>query len=158
VSLYSEENPILDKSPEKLILIVDDQESDQQILARALQRLGVVNPIHRLHDGLEAIRYFNGDIPFSDRGRYPFPSIIFLDLKLPVVSGWEVLDWVTSVGLKGDSKIFVHSELKDISEIRKIYSMGADSYIAKPVDGMELMNLIYHFPKHWEIKADEAET
>jgi CheY-like chemotaxis protein len=147
----------LDKSSEKLILIVDDQESDQRILARLLQRLGVLNPIHLLRDGHEAIRYLNGDGPYSDRGKYPFPAIIFLDLKLPVLDGWEVLDWVHSIGLKGETRIFVYSEIKDTPEIRRVYSMGADSYLGKPLKELELMNLIYHFPNHWDIRADEAE-
>jgi CheY-like chemotaxis protein len=147
----------LDKTESKLILIADDQESDQHMLVRSLTRLGVQNPIHRVSDGHEAIRYLNGDTPYSDRIQYPFPGIIFLDLKLPMISGWEVLDWVFSVGLKGESRIFVYSELKDLAEIRKIYSSGADSYLGKPINEMELLNLIYHFPKHWDIQTDEAE-
>jgi CheY-like chemotaxis protein len=147
----------LDKIESKLILIADDQESDQHMLARALKRLGVLNPIHRVSDGHDAIRYLNGDTPYGDRAKYPFPAIIFLDLKMPLISGWEVLDWVFSVGLKGESRIFVYSELQDLTEIRKIYSSGADSYLGKPINELELMNLIYHFPKHWDIQTDQAE-
>lgn len=128
------------------------------MLARSLQRLGVLNPIHRVMDGHEAVRYLNGDAPYDDRARYPFPAILFLDLNLPMISGWEVLDWVHSVGLKGKSKIFIYSELQDLAEIRKLYASGADSYLAKPISETELMNLIYHFPSHWDINASSAES
>jgi CheY-like chemotaxis protein len=92
-------------SQEKLVLIVDDQESDQHLLTLALRRLGVVNLIHKVTDGHEAIRYLNGDAPYGDRGTHPFPAIVFLDLHLPVVSGAEVLEWIKGVSLKGDSHI-----------------------------------------------------
>jgi CheY-like chemotaxis protein len=149
--------PIVDKSADKLILIVDDQESDQHMLVRSLQRLGVRNPVLKLGDGLEAVRYFKGDVPYSDRSNYPFPSIVFLDLKLPVVSGWEVLDFVHGLSLKRDSHIFIYSELENVSEVRQVYQLGADSFLGKPVTDLDLMNLIYHFPRHWQINPDGAE-
>jgi CheY-like chemotaxis protein len=138
--------------------MADDQESDLHLLVRSLKRLGVLNPVHRVADGHEAIRYLNGDTPYNDRNSYPFPAIMFLDLKLPMISGWEVLDWILNVGLKGESKIFVYSEILDLAEIRKIYRSGADSYLGKPINELELMNLIYHFPKHWDIQAEESES
>jgi CheY-like chemotaxis protein len=148
----------LDKSGEKHILIVDDQESDQAILIRGLQRLGVGNPIHRVADGHEALRFFNGDTPYSDRQKYPFPSIIFLDLQLPMVSGWAVLEWLHALDLsrKADAQIFIYSELQNVSEVRNIYALGATSFFRKPIAEVDLMNLIYHFPKHWDIQSSRA--
>jgi CheY-like chemotaxis protein len=147
----------LDKTTEKLILIVEDQESDQHLLTLGLRRLGVVNPIHRVMDGHEAIRYLNGDAPYSDRGIYPFPAIIFLDLKLPVMSGSEVLEWVKSISLKGSSHIFIYSEIMNVGDVRKVYSLGADSFLRKPVNEVDLMNLLYHFPKHWDVRASQTQ-
>lgn len=147
----------VDKSDEKLVLIVDDQETDQHMLVRALRRLGVQNPVHSIYDGHDAIRYLNGDAPYGNRGQYPLPCIIFLDLHLPVVSGWDVLDWIHAVRLKGEAKIFIYSQIDDVAAIRKVYSLGADSFLRKPVDEMDLMNLIYHFPSPWELRAEGAE-
>ncbi|MDB6032679.1 MAG: CheY-like response regulator receiver domain protein [Verrucomicrobiales bacterium] len=148
----------MDKSAEKLILIIDDQESDQQVLARSLRRLGVLNPVHRLGDGHEAMRYLNGDTPYGDRTTFPFPAIIFLDLNLPLVNGWEVLDWVHGLSLKGASELFVYSEVKNVNEVRRIYDLGADSFLRKPVNELDLMNLIYHFPKHWNIQREKTQS
>lgn len=148
----------MDTSAERLILIIDDQESDQQVLARSLRRLGVLNPVYRVGDGHEAMRYLNGDTPYGDRTMYPFPAIIFLDLNLPLVNGWEVLDWVHGLSLKGSSQLFVYSEVKNVNEVRKIYDLGADSFLRKPVNELDLMNLIYHFPKHWNIQREKTQS
>jgi CheY-like chemotaxis protein len=147
----------VDKTPQNLILIVDDRVDDQQLLIRMLRRLGVMNPVSMLSDGHEAIRYFNGDSQYADRTQYPLPAVVFLDLKLPVVSGFEVLDWMHGTSVKRNSHIFIYSEIGNVTNVRRIYSLGADSFLRKPVQELDLMNLIYHFPKYWQIKAEGAE-
>ena len=139
------------------ILIVDDRPDDQDILVRGLRGLGVRNPVSTLGNGHEAIRYLKGDSPYNDRSRHPLPGVIFLDLKLPLVSGFEVLDWIHGTGLKRNSHIFIYSEIGNVTNVRRIYALGADSFLRKPVQEVDLMNLIYHFPKFWDIKADLAE-
>jgi CheY-like chemotaxis protein len=136
-----------------LILIVDDQPEDQSVLTWGLRRLGIQNPIFCLQDGHETIRYFNGEGRYSDRTNYPLPAVLFLDLKLPVVSGWEVLDWMHGCGLKGDCLIFVCTQFSHVSGMQRVYDLGADSFIKKPIHEVDLMNLIYHFPRPWRIQA-----
>jgi len=135
------------------ILIVDDDEVDQFMLERTLRGIGVLNPIRKLSDGNTAIRYLNGDPPYHDRTAYPFPSVLFLDLKMPGVSGWDVLDWVHALAIKRDAKLFVHSPVTAIPELTKLYALGADSFISKPLQEIDLFNLIYHFPGPWEIQG-----
>jgi two-component system response regulator len=146
----------MEKIAENLILIIDDEPGDQQLLARMLRRLGVTNAIYKLSDGHEAIRYFNGDSPYDDRTLHPLPAVVFLDLKLPIISGFEVLDWMHGTSSKRDSHLFIYSEIGNVTNVRRIYSLGADSFLRKPVQEVDLMNLIYHFPKFWQIKADKA--
>lgn len=124
------------------------------MLARILDRLGVQNPILKLGDGHEAIRYLNGDGAYADRIKYPLPAVMFLDLKLPVVTGWEVLDWVHALSLKRDFLLFVYSEIRSVSDVRKVYALGADSYVAKPVKEIDIVNLLHHFPQPWQFKPD----
>jgi CheY-like chemotaxis protein len=142
----------------KWIVIVDDQPSDQHMLARILDRLGVGNPVLKLTDGHEAIRYLNGDGPYADRAAYPLPAVMFLDLKLPVVSGWEVLDWILALSLKRDFLLFVYSEIRSVSDVRRVYALGTDSYVAKPVKEIDIVNLLHHFPKPWQFKPDHNPT
>ena len=144
-----------DKTLEKLILIVDDQPDDQAVLTHNLRRLGVENPVLCLEDGHEAIRYLNGDGRYADRVEFPVPAVLFLDLHLPVLSGFEVLDWVKVCALKRDSHIFIYSSLGSVDQIQRVYRLGADSFVKKPVQEMDLLNLMHHFPKPWLTKPQK---
>src|SRR4051812_26063206 len=97
------------RKKQNLLLIVDDQEDDQSVLAWMLGRLGVINPVRFLSDGHEAVRYLNGDAPYNDRTKFPLPAALFLDLHMPVMNGWQVLDWIRSVATKGKMRVFVYS-------------------------------------------------
>src|SRR4051812_13505848 len=104
----------MDKQPQKLILIVDDQVDDQGILVWTLGKLGIANPILPLWDGHEAVRYLNGDGGYANREEFPLPAAMFLDLQMRVMNGWEVLDWINTVSLKGDKRIFVYSSPRNV--------------------------------------------
>jgi CheY-like chemotaxis protein len=132
-----------------LILIVDDNEVDQFLLERTLRRVGVTNPISKLADGQSLIRYLQGNPPYTDRTKHPLPAVVFLDLKMPGVTGWDALEWVHALKLKREAKIFVHSELTSVEELPKTYALGADSFLSKPLREMDLSNLIHHQPGPW---------
>src|SRR4051812_40102695 len=94
--------PILDSSrslvsgldAKRLILIVENSREDARLIQMALDRKNIPNPIQVVHDGEAAIDYLRGTGAFADRQTYPFPGMIFLDLKLPKVNGFEVLQWL----------------------------------------------------------------
>ena len=144
------------KKQPKLLLIVDDQDDDQAMLAWMLRKVGVENPVRYLRDGHEAVRYLNADSPYNDRVQFPFPSAIFLDLQMPVMSGWQVLDWIKNMGLKKGMRVFVYSQPKKIAEVQDLYTLGADSFIQKPVQEDEIRALIHNFPEPWELKDQAA--
>src|SRR5512146_3309619 len=76
------------------LLIVEDQENDALFLKHALKKAGVNNPVQVVEDGQQAIDYLSGQGRYADRAAFPIPSLIFLDLKLPQISGLEVLHWI----------------------------------------------------------------
>ena len=77
-----------------MILLVEDDPNDALLAQRALQRAGASQEILHLQDGEEAINYLSGKPPFADRSRYPLPSLVLLDLKMPRMSGFDVLAWL----------------------------------------------------------------
>src|SRR5688572_4680933 len=76
------------------LLLVEDNEDDVFIMKRALEGAGVKNPLFVVEDGRQAIDYLQGTGKFADRQLFPLPALVFLDLKLPYVSGFEVLTWI----------------------------------------------------------------
>ena len=140
------------------MLIVDDQEDDRDILRRLLGRAGVTNRILCLGDGHEVMAYLKGEGEYRNRSRFPLPAAVFLDLQMPVMNGWQVLDWMRTAGMIEKMRVFVYSQPKNVSEVRTLYTCGADSFIRKPVMEYELLDLIRNFPEAWELRAEAEVT
>src|SRR5688572_4379657 len=81
-----------------VILLVEDNEDDVFLTKRVLVGAGVVNPVFVVRDGQEAVTYLAGQGGFADRETYPLPAVVFLDWKLPLKSGHEVLKWIREQG------------------------------------------------------------
>src|SRR5437899_3388971 len=76
------------------ILLVEDNEDDIFLMRRALKKAQIVTNLQSVTDGQQALDYLSGAGQFSDRGVFPLPTVVFLDLKLPYVGGFEVLAWL----------------------------------------------------------------
>jgi len=77
-----------------IILLVEDDSKDALLAEFALQKIlpGVVLCV--VSDGIQAVKYLSGELPYADRAKYPFPDVVLLDLKLPHMDGFEVLRWI----------------------------------------------------------------
>ncbi len=115
------------------LLLVEDNEDDAFLMTRALQSAGLNSEhLYRAKDGREALDYLLGEGTFADRERPPLPTLIILDLKLPQISGFEVLATVRkNIGLHHPI-VIVLSSSKHPTDILKSYELGANSYVAKP--------------------------
>src|SRR6267142_4902399 len=76
------------------ILLVEDNEDDVFLMQRAMSKANLRPPLHVAVNGQDAIDYLVGTGAYADRAAYPLPHCIFLDLKLPFVDGFEVLEWL----------------------------------------------------------------
>ena len=84
----------MDASNTQTILLVEDEENDVVFMEMALEKAGLMRAFQVAEDGEEAINYLSGKGEFADRARFPLPALVFLDLKLPLIMGMDVLKWI----------------------------------------------------------------
>src|SRR3954467_12613261 len=77
-----------------VILLVDDNPHDVVLIRLAFRRVGIIDMIHLVKDGTEAMRYIKGEGAYADRRQFPTPTLVLLDLKMPLTSGFDVLEWI----------------------------------------------------------------
>ncbi len=115
-----------------------------------MQKSGLCNPVIVVHDGDEVIAYLRGEHRFADRERYPIPEILMLDLKMPKVDGFQVLEWLRRQKHLSNILVIVLSQFNQIGEVSRAYALGAHSFLTKPFRLDDLANLSDHFTGHWE--------
>src|SRR3954451_2295758 len=79
-----------------VILLVDDNPHDVVLIRLAFRKVGIIDAIHLVKDGAEAMRYIAGEGIYTDRRIFPPPTLVLLDLKMPGANGFEVLKWIRS--------------------------------------------------------------
>jgi CheY-like chemotaxis protein len=129
------------------ILVADDSDDDQLLIARALDKSGAGCRIFAVSDGEKAIRYIAGVGEYEDRSKYPFPDAVLLDLKLPRRDGFEVLQWLRASGFK-DLPVVAHSSSSHESDIRHAFESGANLYLCKAPNLSEVSGPLIDFLEH----------
>jgi CheY-like chemotaxis protein len=125
-----------------LVLLVEDDQNDILFLKRAFKKAGLTHGLQAVRDGREALHYLSGIGGYADRGRYPMPSHVLLDLKLPEKSGFEVLEWIRSdPGLK-DLPVSVLTSSCEGADIHKAKQLRADCYFVKPMSFNGLLEVV----------------
>lgn len=131
----------------KVILIADDDQADVYFLTKALNEALPGVSIRTVADGKETIDYLAGNGAYADRAASPFPAHMFLDLKMRIVSGFEVLQWLRAQPpeiSRLSVTVISGSDLKvDIARVR---ALGAD-YIVKPIGYTALLAMVREFAK-----------
>jgi CheY-like chemotaxis protein len=112
----------------KVLLLVEDNATDEKLTVRALKKNNIGNEIVVVHDGQEAIDYLLG------AERQPLPTVVLLDLKLPRVDGLEVLRRIRSDERTRLLPVVVLTSSAQDEDLVKSYSLGANAYVRKPVD------------------------
>ena len=131
------------------ILVADDDAQDTMLVKMAVDRASLCLRLDTVKDGEEAIDYLMGRSLYADRHTYPFPSMLLLDLKMPKLSGFDVLDFVRGQpGLK-QLPIVIFSSSDDPKDIRRAYDAGANSYLCKPHSNEDLSALLRALEAYW---------
>lgn len=128
----------------KTILLVEDNADDEQLTLRAMRQSDVPNIIRVARDGAEAI-----DALFGATSGSRLPDLVLLDLKLPKVSGLEVLQRIRSEAKTRTLPIVVLTSSDEERDIVESYNLGANSYIRKPVDFDEFIDAVRQLGLYW---------
>jgi CheY-like chemotaxis protein len=114
-----------------LILMADDDPNDRTLITRALQAAGLECKIRQVHDGEEAINYFKGADGFSDRTQCPLPQLLLCDIKMPKVTGFEVLQWIRSQRAFHKLPVIIMSSSDLPNDMARAYQLGANEFLTK---------------------------
>lgn len=133
-------------NPNRPILLVEDNPMDVDLTRRAFARRKVLNPIELARDGEEALSF----LARWDAGE-ALPVVILLDINLPKVGGLEVLRLFKSSNLAQKVPIIILTTSAEDRDIQTAYSLGANSYIVKPVDFEKFVDVAAQIDLYWNV-------
>jgi len=142
--------PIDDRTlTRKTILLVEDDRDDEELTLRALRRSNIKNEVIVAHDGAEALEILFGEGKFMDHEIDLLPAVVLLDLKLPKVSGIEVLRRIRGDARTRRLPVVVLTSSRQERDRDEVYDLGANSYICKPVDFEKFTEAVGSLGMYW---------
>src|SRR5688500_12404710 len=124
------------------VLIAEDDEDAIHLLEAALASIDCAHTIRIVRDGQEALDYLQGKEKYEDREAFPFPDVLVIDLKMPVVSGLEVLWWLSKHPECNVLPTIVFRSSSHPADIKRAYDVGASPYFVKPLAFDELKRIL----------------
>jgi len=131
------------------ILLVEDEASDATLMQRAFDKAGVKNPIVNLKSGDAALGYLAGVGKYADRLRYPLPVLILLDLKMPGMTGLQLLQWMRTKSDVRRIPVVVLTNDAAPTTVKAAYDLGANSYLVKPGDPDHVARMVDTVQRYW---------
>ncbi len=138
------------------ILFAEDSIDDATLTIRALVKSGFTNKLHHVNDGAEALDFMYGKGIYASRNTKINPKLILLDLKMPKVSGMQVLKKVKSDPDLKSIPVVILTSSKEDPDVAECYALGANSYIVKPVDSNNFFLAIKEIGMYWMILSQPA--
>src|SRR6266850_4826426 len=132
-----------------LILLVEDQEDDVVLIRKAFERAGSPNPLHVVRDGEDGVAYLSGSGKYANRAEYPLPWLVLLDIKMPGMDGFQLLQWIRQQpGFKNLIVIMLTSS-DAIRDVNKAYACGANSFMVKPLEFENAVEVSRLIKQYW---------
>lgn len=133
------------------ILLVEDNDADAELTIRALRKHKLTNRLHRVVDGAEALDFVYANGKYAERNGGARPRAILLDLKLPKVSGMEVLRKLKSDESRRTIPVIVLTSSREDRDLDEAYRLGVNSYIVKPVDFDKFVQAVEQLGLYWSL-------
>src|SRR5580698_1054048 len=144
------------KMDSKMILLVEDNPNDEALTLRALKKNNILNPVVVVRDGSEALDWLFARGVHAGRDATVLPQVVLLDLKLPKMSGIEVLRAVRDNPRTKRLPVVLLTSSKEEQDVIAGYDMGANSYVRKPVDFGEFAEAIRQLGLYWLVLNETA--
>jgi DNA-binding response OmpR family regulator len=132
----------------KVILHVEDEETDVFLFKRAMTKTGHDVLIQVATNGRMAIDYFKGTDDFANRSEFPLPHLVLLDLKLPYVHGFGVIKWIRQEAALS-TPVVILSSSENEADIATAYELGANAYLVKPSDTSQFLDIANTINEFW---------
>ena len=133
------------------ILFAEDSVDDAALTIRALEKSGFTNRLHHVKDGAEALDFLYCKGKYTERNFNNKPKLVLIDLKMPKVSGMQVLEKIKADPHYDAIPVVVLTSSSEDPDIARCYELGANSYIVKPVDSNNFFNSIKEIGMYWMI-------
>ncbi len=131
------------------ILLVEDNLMDVELTLDAFRERSLKNPLHVCSNGQSALDYLHGVAPYADRKLNPLPDLILLDLKMPVMDGYEVLRQIKAAPTLKRIPVIVLSSSSEEGDRAISYDSGANSYLVKPVSFDGFLDVVRRIDDYW---------
>ena len=131
------------------VLYIEDSADEYLLLKLASRKCGTPFVLQRAEDGEKAMAYLDGNEAFADREKFPFPDLVLLDLKMPRLDGFEVLQWIRGNHATRSLPVIVLAGSMFRADIRRALELGANSYATKPSKFNELEVLVDQIADVW---------
>jgi two-component system, response regulator len=141
---------------EKIILLVEDNPNDEALTLRALKKNNIRNEVVVVRDGAEALEWLFATGAHSGRDPANLPQVVLLDLKLPKVSGLEVLRAVRADPRTKRLPVVLLTSSREDQDVITGYDLGANSYVCKPVDFADFAEAIRQLGLYWLVLNEIA--
>ncbi|HEV2211478.1 MAG TPA: response regulator [Verrucomicrobiae bacterium] len=133
----------------RTVLVVDDDRDAVYLLQTAFQQLELPHALNIAADGTVAVEYLEGTPPYGDRVRYPLPDLMLLDVKMPRMDGFRVLDWVRQRPDLASLPVVMFSTSDRELDVEKALALGARDYLVKPGSYAQLVELVTQIEAKW---------
>jgi CheY-like chemotaxis protein len=141
-----------------VILLAEDREDDILLIRKAFQKAFIHNPLQIVRDGEEAIAYLSGEGKYSNRSEYPLPDLMLLDLKMPRMNGFEVLEWIRRQPGLSTLRVVVLTASDLMRDVNSAYKLGANSFLVKPTDFEDVVHMGKFLTTYWLRLSKAPET
>ncbi|HEU4731506.1 MAG TPA: response regulator [Kofleriaceae bacterium] len=134
---------------ERVIVLVEDNASDEELTLRAFRKSNIANRVVVLRDGAEALDYFFARGTYAACARTDFVQLVLLDLKLPKIDGLGVLRALRENERTKLIPVVVLTSSAEDKDMVRSYDLGANSYVRKPVDFNQFVEAVRQLGLYW---------